>query len=259
MMLPRGPVRQLRDGVEMPMLGLGVWQLDAGAETEQAVEWALQAGYRHIDTAAYYRNEASVGVAVARSALPREQVFVTTKWLPVGRAPLEAIERSLERLAMAYVDCYLIHWPLPGRSSRLWRDFETIQERGLARSIGVSNYGEHRLEGLLGAARPPAVNQVHFSPLHSDLALLAWCEAHGVVVEAYSPLERGRGIANEAIAGIAASLERTPAQVMLRWGLQHGMVVIPKSARRERIEENARIFDFELGPQEMASLDALGG
>jgi 2,5-diketo-D-gluconate reductase A len=256
--VPGEPFRELGGGVRMPMLGLGVWQLEAGAETEQAVEWALQAGYRHIDTAAYYRNEASVGAAVARSGLPREQVFVTTKWLPVGRGPLEAIERSLERLALAYVDCYLVHWPLPGRSAKPWRDFETIHERGLARSIGVSNYGERRLEGLLGAGTPPAVNQVHFSPLHSDLRLLEWCEARGVVVEAYSPLERGRGIGNAVIAGIAAELERTPAQVMLRWGLQHGMVVIPKSARRERIEENARIFDFELGAEQMAALDSLG-
>jgi len=242
----------------MPVLGLGVWQLAAGRETEQAVEWALEAGYRHIDTATLYRNERSVGAALRASGIPREQLFVTTKWLPVRRGAAAEIGRSLERLGLDRVDLYLIHWPLPGRTGRGWRALESIRERGLARAIGVSNYGEHRLAGLLaGARRRPAVDQVHFSPLHHPAALLDYCRRSGVVLEAYSPLERGRALEHPVIVGIARRLGRSPAQVMLRWALQHDVVVIPKSARRERIRENARIFDFALSAAEMAALDRL--
>jgi len=255
---PAVPLRDLGDGVMMPVLGLGVWQLSAGRETEQAVEWALEAGYRHIDTATFYRNERSVGAALRAGGIPREQLFVTTKWLPLRRDPAAEIGRSLERLGLDYVDLYLIHWPLPGRTGRGWRAFEAIRERGLARAIGVSNYGEERLAGLIaGARRSPAVDQVHFSPLHFPAALLASCRRSGVVLEAYSPLERGRALAHPVIVGIARRLERSPAQVMLRWAVQHDVVVIPKSARRERIAENARIFDFELAPEEMAALDRI--
>jgi diketogulonate reductase-like aldo/keto reductase len=252
------PTRDLGGGVLMPVLGLGVWQLSEGRETEQAVEWALEAGYRHIDTATFYRNERSVGAALRASGIPREQLFVTTKWLPVRRGPEAEIGRSLERLGLDYVDLYLIHWPLPGRSGRGWRAFEAIAERGQARAIGVSNYGQDRLAGLLAAARRrPAVDQVHFSPLQYPSALLDFCQGHGVVLEAYSPLERGRALEHPLITAIARRHERSPAQVMLRWAIQHDVVVIPKSARRERIRENARIFDFSLAPEEMGALDGL--
>ena len=242
----------------MPMLGLGVWQLAEGRETEQAVEWALEAGYRHIDTATYYRNERSVGAALRRSGVPREQVFVTTKWLPVRRGPEAEVKRSLERLGLEYVDLYLVHWPLPGRVSLGWRDFEALQEQGLARAVGVSNFGKERLAKLLGGTRRrPAVNQVQFNPLHFPAQLSAYCAEQGVVLEAYSPLARGRAFGNPVIAEIARRLERTEAQVMLRWAIQHNAVVIPKSARQDRIRENAQIFDFALGPNEMSALDAL--
>ena len=254
----QGPCRELGDGVAMPMLGLGVWQSPAGAVTEQAVEWALEAGYRHIDTATYYRNEASVGAALARSGLPREDLFVTTKWLPVLRGPHVELQRSLERLALAHVDLYLIHWPVPGRSGRGWRALERIHEQGLARAVGVSNYGGRRLAALLDRARrPPAVNQVRFSPFHFRRALLELCERRGVVLEAYSPLERGKRLDDPAVVAIARRLGREPAQVMLRWAIQHGVPVIPKSTRRERIVSNARIFDFSLGDDDMRALDDL--
>jgi 2,5-diketo-D-gluconate reductase A len=253
-----GPVTELGGGVTMPMLGLGVWQLGKGSETEQAVEWALEAGYRHIDTATYYRNERSVGAALARSGIPRDEVFVTTKWFPVTRSPAHEVRRSLERLGLERVDLYLVHWPLPGRERRAWRAFEQIAEQGLARAIGVSNYGITRLERLItrGDARP-AVNQVHASVLRWDRRLLEVCERLGIVVEAYSPLERGRGVSHPVVAAVSGRVARTPAQVMLRWALQHGMVVIPKSARRERIVENAGVFDFELPPEEMDVLDRI--
>jgi diketogulonate reductase-like aldo/keto reductase len=252
------PTRDLGGGVSMPMLGLGVWQVKDGAETEQAVEWALEAGYRHIDTAQYYRNERGVGTALARSRLPREEVFVTTKWLPLSRGPAHELERSLERLGLAYVDLYLIHWPLPVRTGSAWPEFEKLLERGLARAIGVSNYGADRLGKLLDrATRPPTVNQVLFSPLHYRRKLLECCEQRGVVLEAYSPLERGRALEDPVIVEVARRVERTPAQVMLRWGIQRDAVVIPKSVHRDRIRENAAIFDFSLSDQDLRALDAL--
>jgi len=239
----------------MPVLGLGVWQLAEGREAEQAVEWALEAGYRHIDTAAAYRNERSVGAVLARSGLPREEVFVTTKFLPVHRSAARELAASLERLRLDYVDLYLIHWPFPLQSARLWRELQALRERGLARAVGVSNFGEKRLARLPGPM--PAVDQVQFSPLHFRRRLLDHCDVHGIALEAYSPLERGRALGHPVIAGIAQRLERTPAQVMLRWAVQHGAIVIPKSSRQDRIRSNARIFDFELAEDDMRALDGL--
>jgi diketogulonate reductase-like aldo/keto reductase len=242
----------------MPVLGLGVWQLAAGVETEQAVEWALEAGYRHIDTAAAYRNEASVGAALRRSGLPREEVFVTTKLMPVHARASRELEKSLKRLGLDYVDLYLIHWPLPFRNARLWRELESLQERGLSREIGVSNFGSDTLRRLLGSAgRRPAVNQVQFSPFRYRRRLLECCLEQGIVLEAYSPLDRGRGIEHATVREVAARLGRTPAQVMLRWAIQHQALVIPKSRRQERIRSNAQVFDFELAEEDMRLLDAL--
>jgi 2,5-diketo-D-gluconate reductase A len=238
----------------MPMLGLGVWQIPVGRPTEQAVEWALEAGYRHIDTAAVYRNEQSVGAAVLRSGLPRDEVFVTTRLFPVHLNAGRELERSLVRLGLDYVDLYLLHWPLPLQTARLWRQLESLRERGLAREVGVSNCGRSRLARLAG---PPAVDQVQFSPFRYRRRLLEYCREHGIVLEAYSPLERGKGFADPTIAAIAERLDRSPAQVMLRWAIQHGVVVIPKSQDRERIRANGRIFDFELSAEDMSALDAL--
>jgi diketogulonate reductase-like aldo/keto reductase len=250
--------RRLPSGALMPTLGLGVWQMDEGRETEQAVEWALAAGYRHVDTAAMYRNERSVGVAIRRSAVPRESVFVTTKLMPARLDAERALDQSLGRLGFDYVDLYLIHWPLPAAYPRQWRKLESLREQGLARDIGVSNFGVRELDALARRGdRVPAVNQVQFSPFEYRRGLLDECEQRGIVLEAYSPLAQGSGPGNPAIVAVAERVGRTPAQVMLRWALQRGTVVIPKSSRRERIESNAQVFDFELDDRAMAELDAL--
>ena len=187
-----GRARVLSNGVEMPLLGLGVWQLGAGRPTEQAVLWALEAGYRHIDTARLYRNEQSVGAALRASGLPREEVFVATKFQPRDPDPERAAEESLRLLDLDYVDLYLIHWPT-GDPRRGWDAMERVAERKLARAVGVSNYGADQLAALVGSAQlPPAVNQVEFSPFQRRTALLEACERSGVVLEAYSPLTRGR-------------------------------------------------------------------
>jgi diketogulonate reductase-like aldo/keto reductase len=242
----------------MPVLGLGVWQMAEGRETEQAVEWALEAGYRHIDTATIYGNERSVGAAIARSGLPHDEIFVTTKWPPFRRAPTTELARSLERLQLESVDLYLIHWPVPVRATQAWRALEQLRERGFARAIGVSNYGSRGLDRLVaGAAIKPAVNQVQFSPFRFRKRLLDACERHGVVLEAYSPLERGRRLNHPVIVEIARQVERTPAQVMLRWAIQHNAIVIPKSSQATRIRSNARIFDFSLSAEQMGTLDTL--
>jgi diketogulonate reductase-like aldo/keto reductase len=179
--------------------------------------------------------------------------------LPTVRSAGPALEQSLERLGMAYVDLYLIHWPVPLRAgSRGWRDMEELVDRGLARAVGVSNYGDDRLEKTVAGARiKPAVNQVLFSPFHYRRELLDTCDRLGVVLESYSPLEQGSALDDPTVVAIARRIERTPAQVLLRWGVQKNTIVIPKSSRRERIVENAQIFDFELGDSDMQALDAL--
>ncbi len=242
----------------MPVLGLGVWQISEGAETERAVEWALEAGYRLIDTAAMYRNERSVGAAVRRSDIPRNDIFVTTKLLPVHASSSRELAKSLERLGLDYVELYLIHWPIPFRNTHVWRELEELQDQGLAHEIGVSNFGAGKLDNLLrDGRRTPAVNQVQFNPFHYRRGLLEYCSGHGIVLEAYSPLARGSGMEDPTIREIGERLGRTSAQVMLRWAIQHGAVVIPKSSDRERIRSNAQVFDFDLGADEMRALDAL--
>jgi diketogulonate reductase-like aldo/keto reductase len=255
---PGQPAVRLSSGAEMPVLGLGVWQMAQGRETEQAVEWAFEAGYRHVDTATMYRNEESVGAAIRRSGLTREEVFVTTKLPPPRLNAARELEQSLRRLGLDYVDLYLIHWPLPTGNARLWQSLEAVHEHGLAREVGVSNFGRSRLSSLLErAAHRPSVNQVQFNPFRYRRALLDYCREQGIAFEAYSPLARGEGLDDPAIAAVAQRHGRTPAQVVLRWSVQHGAIVIPKSSNRERIRENAEIFDFELGEDDMRALDAL--
>jgi diketogulonate reductase-like aldo/keto reductase len=250
--------RELQSGAKMPILGLGVWQMAEGRETEQAVEWALEAGYRHIDTAAMYHNERSVGAALRGIGLPREQVFITTKLVPSQVSVEKALVRSLDRLGLDYVDLYLIHWPIPLLYGRQWRKLELLRERSLAREVGVSNFGGAQLDALeRQGARAPAVNQVQFSPFRFRRRLLERCTQQGIVFEAYSPLERGKGLEDPTITSIAERVGRTPAQVMLRWAIQHEAVVIPKSSREDRIRSNAEVFDFELDDGAMATLDAL--
>ena len=248
---------QLGDGNRLPMLGLGVWQVPDGPACVDAVRWALEAGYRHIDTAQAYGNEASVGQALRDSGIPREQVFITTKFYPGHTDPVAEAEQSLRRLGIDQVDLYLVHWPQRG-PLWAWPGMEQARERGLARSVGVSNFSVTDLDQVIAAgSTPPAVNQISFSALHYRRRLLEACRRHGVVLEAYSPLGTGRYLSDKRVAAVAARVGRTPAQVLLRWCVQHGAPVIPKSTHRERIAENAQIFDFTLPEQDMAALDAL--
>ena len=241
----------------MPVVGLGVYEIPAGAETERAVAWALEAGYRHVDTAQGYGNEAGVGRGLRASGIPREQVFVTTKFAPSRTDPEGELERSLERLAIEQVDLYLVHSPRGG-PKWAWPGMERALERGLTRSIGVSNFGVSQLRRLTGSCSvPPAVNQVQFSPFQYRRRLAEACRSHGIALEAYSPLTRGADLDDPTVAEIAGRIGRTPAQVLLRWSLQREAIVIPKSSHRDRIRENLAIFDFEIGAEDMARLDGL--
>jgi len=245
------------DGLAMPLLGLGVWQAAEGAQTTRAVGWALEAGYRHIDTAQAYGNERSVGEALRASGVPRQEVFLTTKFRPGRRDPERELQASLQRLGVDQVDLYLVHWP-QGGPTRAWAGMERAARHGLAKAIGVSNFAADDLDAVLADADiAPAVNQVQFSPFQFRRALLDACRRRGVVLEAYSPLTHGRNLAHPTVAGIASRLHRTPPQVLLRWAVQRGIPVIPKSVRRERIAENAQVFDFTLGDDDLAALDAL--
>jgi diketogulonate reductase-like aldo/keto reductase len=252
-----GQARVLADGNEIPLLGLGVWQVPDGPECERAVRWALELGYRHIDTAQAYGNEESVGRALRDSGVPREQVFITTKFYPAREDPDAEAQRSLERLGIDQLDLYIIHWP-QGGPTWAWPGMQRAREHGYARSIGVSNFSVAELDELLAIAEtPPVVNQVQFSPLKYRRKLLEACDRHGVALEAYSPLGTGRHLSDTRVAEIAERVGRTPAQVLLRWCVQRKLVVIPKSTHRERIEENAQIFDFTLTDEDMTALDAL--
>jgi diketogulonate reductase-like aldo/keto reductase len=252
------PNRVLANGVRVPTLGLGVWQMAAGKETEQAVGWALEAGYRHIDTAAAYANEESVGVALRHSGVARDEVFVTTKLMPTRPDAVRELEGSLGRLGLDQVDLYLVHWPVAGKTPGHWESLEQLYEQGLARAIGVSNFGVEDLTQLsVTASIAPHVDQVHCSPWHFPRALVEYCEQQGTAFEGYSPLEQGRALKHGIVADIAGRNGRTAAQVLVRWSLQHDVITIPKSSHRERIDENRHVFDFELDDADMARLDAL--
>jgi diketogulonate reductase-like aldo/keto reductase len=250
-------LRVLADGSSMPTLGLGVWQVPNGPECENAVRWALELGYRHIDTAQAYGNEESVGRALRDSGVPREHVFITTKFYPARSDPAAEAQESLRRLGVDQVDLYIIHWP-QGGPTWAWPGMEEALQRGYARSIGVSNFSARELEQVLDMASvPPAVNQVQFSPFEYRRALLDACAERNIALEAYSPLGTGRHLSNPTVTEIARRADRTPAQVLLRWCVQRGTIVIPKSTHRERIEENGQIFDFGLSDEDLAALDAL--
>jgi diketogulonate reductase-like aldo/keto reductase len=249
--------RTLADGNAIPLLGLGVWQVRDGQECVDAVRWALEAGYRHIDTAQAYGNEASVGQGLRESGVPRDDVFITTKFYPGADDPADEAARSLERLGVDQVDLYIIHWP-QGGPTWAWPGMERARELGYTRSIGVSNFNVEQLDAVRSVAdSPPVVDQVQFSPYEYRRALLDACERHAIALEAYSPLGTGRHLASDTAGRIAERLGRTTAQVLLRWCVQRGIPVIPKSTRRERIAENGQIFDFELTDDDMAQLDAL--
>ncbi|HUB98635.1 MAG TPA: aldo/keto reductase [Solirubrobacterales bacterium] len=256
------PVVTLHDEVEIPQLGFGVFQVPP-RETQRAVEEALAVGYRHIDTAAAYRNEAGVGAAIAAAGLARDEVFVTTKLWNSEQgydSTLAACERSLEALDTDHFDLYLIHWPMPseGRFLETWRAFERIKAEGKSRSIGVSNFRVEDLERLREEAEElPTVNQIELHPRLQQAALRAWHVEHAIATEAWSPLAQGELLDDETIVTIAAQHQRSPAQVILRWHVQVGNVVIPKSVTPARVRENFEVFDFELSEDEMAAIARL--
>jgi diketogulonate reductase-like aldo/keto reductase len=249
--------RQLSNGLEIPVLALGVWQIRNGRDCVNAVRWALDLGYRHIDTAQMYGNEESVGRAVRESRLPREELFITTKFAPSRTDPVSEAEGSLRRLGLDYVDLYLVHWPQRG-PTWAWPGMEKAQQLGYTRSVGVSNYGVGEMDEVMRSAEiRPVVNQVQFSPFEYRRALLDGAVRHQIVVEAYSPLGTGRHLADRRVSEVASRVGRSPAQVLLRWCLQRDTVVLPKSTHRDRIGENAQIFDFDLSDGDMADLDRL--
>jgi methylglyoxal/glyoxal reductase len=249
----------LNSGAAMPQVGLGVWQ--ASGKTKSAVLAALSAGYRHIDTAAVYGNEAQVGAAIAESDVPREQLFITTKlWNKdqgYDQARL-AFDASMKRLKLEYLDLYLIHWPVPKLRLESWRALERLLADKRVRSIGVSNFLVPQLHELQGVAKVlPAVNQIELSPFLQRKDTVALCRQLGITLAAYSPLTRGQRLTHPLVVELAQQLRRSPAQILLRWGIQQNFVILPKSVTPSRIEENAKLFDFSLDAEAMRRLDAL--
>lgn len=255
--MPQHPTLTLHDGHAMPQLGLGVWQTPA-AETAEVVATALAEGYRHVDTAAIYRNEAGVGEGLRRSGLPREELFVTTKlWNDMHHEPRRALEASLTALGLDQVDLYLVHWPVPSQGSHVqaWKGVVALQEAGLARSVGVSNFHAHHLrEAIEATGVVPTVNQIELHPWLQQRELRALHAELGIVTEAWSPLAQGAGLGRPEVEALAAKHGKSPAQIILRWHLQGGWVVIPKSVKAERIRENAALFDFALDEADMAAI-----
>ncbi|NMO22331.1 aldo/keto reductase [Pyxidicoccus fallax] len=252
---------RLNNGVEIPRVGLGVYQARRGDETRQAVLHALQAGYRHVDTARIYGNERDVGEALRESGLPRDEVFITTKLWNQDQghdSTLRACERSLRELGLEYVDLYLIHWPVPSLRLDSWRAMEKLLADGKCRAIGVSNFLERHLDELMAHSKVvPAINQVELSPFLAQETLRAYCQRHGIVVEAYSPLTRGQRLDDPRLGAVAKRHGKTAAQVLIRWCLQRDLVVLPKSVHPTRIRENAAVFDFDLSPEDLNILDGL--
>lgn len=251
----------LNNGKKMPYIGLGVYKAREGGELETAIQYALQIGYRLIDTAAIYYNEGGVGKAVQDSNVERSDIFITTKLWNDRHGYDEAIkafEESLNRLQMDYVDLYLIHWPVGGKIVETWKAFEKLYKEGRAQSIGVSNFLEHHLDEIIYEANIiPSVNQIEFHPYLQQKSLVNYCREKGIVVEAWSPIARGRVLDDPVVVGLAKKYNKTPAQIVLRWAYQLGVVTIPKSVHRERIKENASIFDFEIALVDMEKIENL--
>ena len=254
-------VAELNNGVRIPRLGLGVYQSAPGQITKKAVGYALKVGYRHIDTARIYGNEADVGKAILDSGIKREDIFVTTKLWNGDQgyeSALKACDDSLKKLGLKYLDLYLIHWPVQNTREESWKALVKLQKNGKCRSIGVSNYTIRHLTELAEQSDiVPTVNQVEFSPFLYQKQLLDHCEKHKIQLEAYSPLTQGEKLNQSVVQGIAKKRGKTPAQVLIRWGIQHNLVTIPKSVREERIKENSEVFDYTLTQDDMKTLDSL--
>lgn len=255
-----GSTVTLNNGIQMPQFGFGVWRIPEGEQTVSAVRVALETGYRSIDTAALYKNEEGVGRTIRESGIARGELFVTTKVWNSDQGydqTLRAFEASLQRLAMDYVDLYLVHWPVKGKYKDTWRALERLYAQKLTRAIGVSNFQPHHIEDLLADAQVvPTLNQVELHPLLAQRQVRACCAEHDIVVEAWSPLMQGH-LDIPVLAQIAERHGKTPAQVVLRWDIQSGISTIPKSVHADRIRQNAAIFDFELSPEDMRAIDGL--
>ena len=252
---------KMNDNCQIPVVGLGTWKSEPGKTTSQAVLDSLEAGYRHIDTARAYDNETDVGRAVNDSGLPREDLFITTKLWNQHQGyeeAIEACEKSLNRLNCDYIDLYLIHWPLREKRNHSWKAFIELRDRGLCKSIGVSNFTiEHLAEIEAKFGILPAVNQVEFHPYHYQKELLDYCNSKNIIIEAYSPLVHAKRMDEPKLGAISEELGKTPAQILIRWSIQRGMVVLPKSVNKSRIIENFSVFDFDISDSTMKKLDEL--
>ncbi len=252
---------ELANGTQMPYFGLGVFLSKEGNVVEQAVKMAIEAGYRHIDTASIYKNEKGVGRAIKASSITRKDIFITSKVWNTDQGydkTIKAFNDSLRRLQTDYLDLYLIHWPVPGKFSDTWRAMEELYEQGKIKAIGVSNFHQHHLEELLSSCKvKPMVNQIEFHPRLVQTSLFEYCKKENIRLEAWSPIMRGKVNDIEILVDLAQKYKKTPAQIVLRWDLQKGIITIPKSVRKERIIENAAIFDFELSEDEIKTIDNL--
>ncbi|MGU3471581.1 aldo/keto reductase [Paenibacillus sp. D51F] len=251
---------ELHNGVRMPRLGLGVWKVTEEGQVEQAIKDAVNAGYRSIDTAKIYGNEEGVGRAIADVSVPREELFITTKVWNAEQgydSTLAAYEESRRKLGLEIIDLYLIHWPVKGKYKETWRAMEQLYKDGKVRAIGVCNFHVHHLEDLLQDAEiKPMVNQVEYHPLLAQTELRQFCQDQGIVLEAWSPLMQGN-LDLPQLNELAVKYGKTPAQIVLRWDLQNGVITIPKSTNEKRIRENADVFDFELSHEDMALIEGL--
>ncbi len=252
---------KLNNGIDIPIFGLGTYLAEEGKQAVDAINYALEAGYRHFDTAAFYFNEESVGRAIRDSGFDRRDLFVTTKLWNSDHgydSALKAFDLSFKKLNLEYIDLYLIHWPVEKLRNETWKALEKIYDEGLVRAIGVSNYTIRHLEELLKVCNiPPTVNQVEYHPFLYQKELRDYCRSKDIVLESYSPLTKGNRINDEKLAVIAKEYNRSPAQMLIRWNLEQEVVVIPKSSNRERIIENANVFDFKIKSEDMQRLDNL--
>ncbi|KAI8930248.1 putative reductase [Entophlyctis helioformis] len=251
---------KLNSGYSIPTVGLGVWQAEK-EETVPAILWALEAGYRHIDTAALYKNEEEVGEAIRKSGIPRDQIFVTTKLWNDDQGYEQALagfDVSLKKLGLDYIDLYLLHAPLPGKRADSWRALEKLHKEGKIRSIGVSNYGVHHLKEMESYATiTPAVNQIEITPYLQRREIVDYCKSKGIVIQAYSPLTQGQKLNDPPLVGVAAKYGKSTAQILIRWGIEKGFVTLPKSVKKDRLAANIDVFDFKITPGDMAVLDGL--
>jgi methylglyoxal/glyoxal reductase len=251
----------LHNGVKMPWLGLGVFKVEEGTEVIQSVKWAIEAGYKSIDTAAIYRNEEGVGQAIKESGAKRDELFITTKvWNKAQGydSTLAAFEKSMKKLDLDYLDLYLVHWPVKGKYMETWRAMEKLYKEGKVRAIGVSNFNIHHLEDVLAECEvKPMVNQVEYHPRLAQKELLEYCKKNGIQLEAWSPLMQGELLKEPTLVELAGKYGKSVAQIILRWDLQNGVVTIPKSIHQDRILENADIFNFELSEEDMEKIDGL--